>query len=230
MVADVTKERLVILGCGGHARVLLAALALLGRYPVGCLSPRPPEAGWPDTIELLGGDDRLATLDPCRVTLVNGRGSIGSTEGRRRLFQSGKAEGFNFADVVHPAAHVAAGVELGEGVQIMAGAILQNGTRLGADVIVNTGAVIDHDCTVSAHCHIATGARLSGGVVLGEGVHVGTGAAIIQGIVVGKGAVVGAGAVVVHDVAANVTVAGVPARLIARRNNGDSVSQGCHET
>jgi serine acetyltransferase len=61
-------------------------------------------------------------------------------------------------------------------------------------------------------------------------VHVGTGAAIIQGIVVGKGAVVGAGAVVVHDVAANVTVAGVPARLIARRNNGDSVSQGCHET
>jgi serine acetyltransferase len=57
---------------------------------------------------------------------------------------------------------------------------------------------------------------LSGCVHLEQGVHVGTGATLIQGIRVGAASTVGAGAVVLHDVAAGITVAGVPAKELLR--------------
>jgi UDP-2-acetamido-3-amino-2,3-dideoxy-glucuronate N-acetyltransferase len=47
-----------------------------------------------------------------------------------------------------------------------------------------------------------------------RGASIGSGAAILCGITIGERALVGAGAVVTKDVAADATVAGVPARLL----------------
>src|SRR5438034_5163351 len=52
--------------------------------------------------------------------------------------------------------------------------------------------------------------------VVERGAAVGSGAVIMGGVRIGAGALVGAGAVVTRDVAAGETVAGVPARAIAR--------------
>lgn len=204
--------QVIMLGAGGHARVLIAALKLHGIEVAGCLAPRPPEANWPTDTPYLGGDDKLAALAPANVQLVNGLGSVGSTAKRQQLYDGLTARGFSFLAVVHPTAIVADGVILGDGVQVMAGAILQAGAVIGANVLVNTGAIVDHDCRIGAHCHIATGACLSGGVELGTSVHVGTGASIIQGIHIGDRTLIGAGAVVVRDIAGGVTVVGNPAR------------------
>lgn len=209
---------LIMLGCGGHARVLVAALELQGIAPTGCLSPTAPDARWPSSIPYLGGDDELAKLDPADVALINGLGSIGSTAKRQQIYEALAAREFSFAPVIHPSALVAKGAILGDGVQVMAGAIVQSGADIGPNVLLNTGAIIDHDCLLQAHCHVATGARLSGDVRLGTGVHVGTGAAIIQGISIGEHALIGAGAVVVHDIPARVTVVGNPARQLEKRS------------
>lgn len=208
------SNELIIQGCGGHARVLLAALAIAGKRPVGCLSPKAPGSCWPAEVKHMGGDEVLRDLDPRLIRLVNGIGSTGTTQARRAAFERGQNAGFHYAGVVHPTAHVAAGVELGEGAQVMAGAVLQTGVRLNANVIVNSGAVVDHDCTLGAHCHVATGARLSGAVTLEDGVHIGTGAVVIQGIRIGASTVVGAGTVVVRDIAPGLKVVGNPARAL----------------
>lgn len=202
----------IMLGSGGHARVLIAALTLHGIELSGCLSPVAPDATWPADIPYLGGDEKLATLDPAKVQLVNGLGSVGSTAKRQHIYESLTARDFQFIAVVHPSALVAEGAVLGDGVQVMAGAIIQTGAVIGANVLINSGAIVDHDCRIGAHCHIATGACLSGGVQLGTSVHVGTGASIIQGIDVGDRTLIGAGAVVVRDIAGAVTVVGNPAR------------------
>ena len=204
----------IIVGGGDHAKVLVSTLLLLQRRVLGFVDPKPllPLLG----IANLGDDDGVFTHPPDRVRLVNGIGSIESTVLRQAVYEKFREKQYIFDTVIHPSAIVAPEVHIEDGVQIMAGAVVQPGSRLGANVIINTGARVDHDCVIDAHSHVAPGVTLSGHVYIGKGAHVGTGASIIQGIKVNAGGIVGAGAVVVDDVPAGVTVVGVPARTMAR--------------
>jgi sugar O-acyltransferase (sialic acid O-acetyltransferase NeuD family) len=210
---------IIILGAGGHARVLADAL-------------RPADVlGFTDSdvlksgmkllnISVLGSDDIVLSYAPAEIQLVNGLGSIGGTaEGisrRAKLFQDFKQRGYRFRSVVHSSATVAEEVALGEGVQIMAGTVLQTGCRIGANTIVNTRASVDHDCRIGSHVHIAPGVTLSGDVEIGDHTHIGAGATIIQGVHVGANCHVAAGAVVVNDVPAGALMMGVPAKEVRK--------------
>jgi UDP-perosamine 4-acetyltransferase len=110
-------------------------------------------------------------------------------------------------------------VDLEEGAQILAGAVVQASARIGQDAIVNSGALVDHDCQIGTGAHLAPGSTLSGGVIVGKFTHVGCGATIIQGIRVGEGCLVAAGAVVVRDVPDHSLAMGVPARFSQLRSS-----------
>ncbi|MFB8147832.1 NeuD/PglB/VioB family sugar acetyltransferase [Microbacterium sp. NPDC056003] len=201
----------ILLGAGGHARSVRAALEARGITLAGYLAPAPSTAlpGLPH----LGTDERLSELDAAAVRLVNGVGTTNSVDARRALHEAVVRRGFAVAQVVHPQALVDPGARLAEGVQVLAGAIVNVGADLGEGALVNSGAIVEHDAQVGAHAHIAPGAVLAGGVHIGESALIGLGARIIQGVTVGPGAVVGAGAVVVRDIPAGATVVGVPARV-----------------
>lgn len=214
------KPAVVIIGGGGHARVLFDALRLTGVEVIGCVAKESP-ALLPDGLKFLGGDDVLAGLDRKRILLANGVGSIARPILKSEIFLRFSASGYRFVTVVHPSAVVASDVMAAEGVQIMAGVIVQPGCRLGEGVLLNTGAVVDHDCEIGRHTHIAPGAVLSGGVKIGESCHLGTGARVIQGISIGNCSVIGAGSVVLRDVGSDACVSGVPARPMERREVSD---------
>jgi UDP-perosamine 4-acetyltransferase len=205
----------IVIGGGGHAKVLVSTLLLQHRRVLGFVDLKPslpPLLG----IAHLGDDDAFFLHPPDQVRLVNGVGSIDSTALRRAIYEKFRERQYIFDTVIHPSAIIAPEVHIEDGVQVMAGAVVQPGSRLGANVIINTGARVDHDCLIEAHAHIAPGAILSGHVHIGKGAHVGTGASIIQGIHVGSAGIVGAGAVVLVDVPDGVTVVGVPAQSVAR--------------
>jgi sugar O-acyltransferase (sialic acid O-acetyltransferase NeuD family) len=212
--------RCVILGGGGHARVLIDCLR--SRRQAENLAILDADSSrWGTSIlnvPVLGGDDLLETMasQGCENFVV-GTGSTASTHVRRVLFERGKAAGLQPLTVLHASAIVAMDVEVGAGSQVLAGAIINTGARVGLNVIVNTGAIVEHDCRIGDHVHIATGARLAGGVTVEPGAHIGAGSVIRQNQRIGEGAIVGAGAVVVADIAAGAVVAGVPARPIQRR-------------
>lgn len=207
----------VILGAGGHARVLTACLRELDVQILGCTGVEEvadPLATLPTGVAYLGDNQAVLAMPADSVHLINGLGSVGSTMLRTRVHASFKDRGYRFGSVIHPAALIASDVELGEGIQIMAGAVLQSGCRLDENVLINTRAVIDHDCRLCIGVHVAPGATLSGGVIVGAGAHIGTGASIKQGVNIGAGSIVGVGAAVISDIQEGVTVAGVPARIM----------------
>ena len=204
---------LIILGGGGHAKVLISTLLLQHREILGYIDPvegRGAVLG----LSRLGDDNAVLKYDPKELRLVNGVGSISSPVLRKKLYEHFRDKGYCFESVVHPSSIVSSDVRLDDGAQIMAGAVVQPGSSMGANSIVNTGALIDHDCDIGAHVHIAPGAVLSGNVRIANEVHVGTGAVLIQGLVIGAKSIIGAGAVVVDDVPAGVTVVGIPGRII----------------
>ncbi|ABQ28230.1 acetyltransferase [Geotalea uraniireducens] len=203
----------VILGAGGHARVLLEALRSASRQVAGIVDADPARIG--ETVMgvlVIGTDEKVFDFRTNEIELVNGIGSVASTAKRVELFAAFKAHGYRFATVVHPSAVIASDAELAEGAQIMAGAVIQAGASIGMNSIVNTRAAVDHDCRIGAGVHIAPGVTLSGDVRVDDDVHIGTGATVIQGVHISGKSVVGAGSVVLRDVPGGVTVYGVPAR------------------
>lgn len=198
MPADV-----IVLGAGGHAKVLIDGLRRAGHAVAGVCAPElaPGDAG-PLGVPAIGGEAELARLDRSQHLLANGLGSVGKTDLRREVFERWNAAGWRFATLVHPSATVGEACQLAEGVQIMAGAVLQCAVQVGKNTIINTSASIDHDCRIGEHVHIAPGVVLSGNVTVGSRSHLGTGAVVIQGVSIGEDALVGAGAVVTRAIAA----------------------------
>lgn len=212
--AHVVAMPLILLGAGGHARVLLALARAAGRRLVGVCDPQLAArrvATWHD-LPVLGGDEALADRDAAMFGLINGIGQLPGHDTRRRVYEACRAQGFAFPPLVHPGAWVADDVRLDDGVQVMAGTVIQPACSLGANTIVNTRASVDHDCVIGTHVHIAPGATVCGGVRVGDRASLGAGATVIQGLVVGSDAVIGAGATCVRDVAAGAVFIGVPAR------------------
>lgn len=208
------RVSVVILGGGGHARVLADALALdEGVAVAGVLDADPARRGsHVGPYEVVGDDSCVPALMERGVThFVNGVGSVADAARRRRVFERATASGLLPLSVVHPTAFVAASARLAGGCVVLTRAVVGSGAIVSENVIVNTGAIVEHDCRIGPHAHIATGAMLGGDVTVGEESHVGIGATIRQGIHVGRRAVVGAGAVVVKDVPDNTVVVGVPA-------------------
>lgn len=210
------EKPVIVIGSGGHAKVLLDALLLSGREIIGMTEFDKDKWGssvW--DVPVLGGDDIILSYGVNEIELVNGIGSIGSTEKRKNVFEYFVCKGYKFAKVIHPSAIISPRAFLADGVQVLAGGIVNPGVRIGADSIVNTRASLDHDVQVGTHVHIAPGVTISGGVIIGTGTHIGTGANVIQGISIGRNNVIGAGALVTRNIADdNVKAYGVPAKEV----------------
>ncbi|RUO49512.1 acetyltransferase [Pseudidiomarina donghaiensis] len=193
----------LVLGAGGHARVLIEVLLAQGREIVGLVAPQVSDAPEFDGLPHFKADDDVLNFAPDAIELVNAVGSLPQASAlRERLFTRFSGLGYAFTTVIAPSAVVSQFAQLEQGVQILPGAIV-NGCAIGANTIINSGAIVEHDVQVGAQCHVAPGAVICGDVTLAERVHVGAGATIIQGLHIGTEAVIGAGSVVTRAVPAN---------------------------
>ncbi len=207
----------IVLGAGGHAKVVVDTLTAMCMEIAGMVDPNPETHGRDVLgIPVLGGDEEMETRPAAAFALANGVGSTGDAGPRRAVFDRFREQGYAFPPVIHPTAVIAAGVEIRPGTQIMAGAIIQPDCRIGENVIINTGAQVDHDGKIGDHVHVAPGAVLGGAVTVGPETHIGTGACVIQNVCIGADVLVAVGAAIVTDVPDGTRIAGVPAREIAK--------------
>jgi len=206
-----SAEPVVVIGAGGHGKVVVSTLLAAG-ISVPCLLD-DDRGKWGS--EILGVPVRGPVADAAQYGDFWILG-IGGNKERKRIAE---ALNLDWATVIHPHAWVHPSVGLGAGSVVFAGAMIQPDTVIGRHAIVNTGALIDHDCEISDYAHVAPGVKLSGGVRLGEGVFLGIGSCAIPGVQVGEWTTVGAGAAVVSDLPSEVIAVGVPARELERKGN-----------
>ena len=202
----VPARPLVIVGCGGHGRVIADIARARGEAVEGFLDDNPAAA--PAGLKVSGPiRDEIARLAATHRFVV----AIGHTATRRTLSEFVVASGGELATLVHPAAVIAPDVMIGAGTVVMAGVVVNTGARIGLFAVLNTGCVVDHDNVVEDNVHVSPGCSFAGNVTCRADSFIGTGASIIPKITIGEGAYVAAGATVIRDVPPRVLVAGCPA-------------------
>lgn len=206
--------KIVVIGGGGHAKVVICVLKKLGYVIVGYTDNH--DRGTILGIPHLGSDSDLAALIENRqcVAAIVGIGKVDTSDARLLLQRRFADLGFAFPAICSPHAVVNEEVTLGAGAVVLDGAIVNSGTTLGEACIVNTGSTIDHDCVIGANVHLAPGVTLSGGIRVGDNCTIGTGTRIIQSLTISEGCLIGAGSTVVEDISEAGTYVGSPARKI----------------
>lgn len=200
---------LLIVGAGGHGRVLADAALTMGNWGSICFVDDRP--GTRDTLgfPVVGTCEDLERLAKSYSQAAVG---IGDARVRLELIERCRLAGFNLPAVVHRTAAVSRYASLGQAVAVFAQAAVNPRAVLADGCIVNTGATVDHDCDLACGVHICPGAHLAGDVRIGPRAWIGIGSSVKQGTTIGADAVIGAGAAVVSNIDPGLVVTGVPAR------------------
>jgi sugar O-acyltransferase (sialic acid O-acetyltransferase NeuD family) len=205
----------VIWGCSGHAKVLVSLIKEQGGRVAAFFDNREMPSVSPG-VPVYHGESGFAEWlkETQNSTSIYGLVAIGGHGGSDRIkIQSlFRVAGLRLDSIVHPHASVCSTVTLGEGVQVLAQAVVAAESRLGEACIVNHKASIDHECVLGNGVHVAPGATICGCVTIGDDVLIGAGAVILPRLRIGHGSIIGAGSVVVKNVAAESVVVGNPGK------------------
>lgn len=192
-----------LIGAGGHSKVIADILLENNEKDITFFDINK-------MINELSGFEVISELPDIKPT-----DSIIVCIGNNHIRKNNVAEFIGpFTKAIHPKAHIARHIEVGEGTVVMAGAVINPYVKIGNHCIINTNATIEHDCILEDFTHISPNATLSGGVKIGEGTHVGAGAVVTPGISIGKWVIIGAGSVIIEDIPDFSTVVGNPGRVI----------------
>lgn len=217
------RTPVILFGASGHAKVIVDIFRKNDTYHlIGIIDATLPKASNFCELPILGNDDDLmdiTTAHPDAQYFI----AVGDNWVRHRIYEklSASFPSISFANAIHPSSNIAENVEFGQGIAVMAGAVINSSSRVGDFAIVNTNASVDHDGAVGKYASIAPGVTLGGKVTVGDFAAVSIGATVKHNITIGEHALIGAGSVVVRDVAELSVSYGVPCRHIRFRKMGD---------
>ena len=207
-------KKLHIIGAGGFGRELYAWAS---QHP-DCGRAWQLNGFLDDNLEALKSFGSFAPVFPLaghrpgadQIYLVG----LGMPALKEKLITPLISDGAEFLTFIHPSAIIGARVTLGRGVVICPGAILSVDIDVGEFAMVNLNSTIGHDARVGPWTSLSAQCDITGHVRVADRVFLGSRASIIPGKSVGSRSTVGAGAVVMTDVPADVTVVGIPARIL----------------
>jgi sugar O-acyltransferase (sialic acid O-acetyltransferase NeuD family) len=201
----------VVIGAGGHAKVVISALQAAGIAIDAVYDDDPQKWGQKILgVEVRGPVDELNGSS-------NRRGIIGIGNNRIREKLSRELP-LVWVSVIHPFSFVHPTVQIGEGTVVMAGAVVQPDSVIGQHGIINTSSSVDHDCAIGNFSSVGPGTNLAGGVRIGDRCMLGTGCVVLPGVLLENDVIVGAGTTVIRDLPANCTVVGAAPRMICVDN------------
>ena len=208
------QKKVIIIGAGGHARVIADIIKKSNDEIIGFLDDNVEIQGRTifDGKKVLGDTSEKSVKKYSDCYFIIG---IGSNRIRRII--SEKYPNIKWYTAIHPSSIIGSDVSIKEGTVIMAGTVINTGTVVGKHCIVNTSSSLDHDNILEDYVHISPGSHLAGTVKISEGTWIGAGVTVINNITIGKNNVIGAGATVVRNVEEeNSTFVGIPVKKLIK--------------
>ncbi|KQL36903.1 acetyltransferase [Psychrobacillus sp. FJAT-21963] len=205
-------EKIILIGDGGHAKVIEDCIRSQGGSVIAMLDDRYKVKFY--EAHIVKGP--VALIEELLTDEVKVVISIGSNPIRKSIVERLGISNEKYAVIIHSSAILSGSVKVGHGTVVMPGVVVNADASIGFHTIINSNSVIEHDCVVEDFTHISPGAILTGNVKVGQGSHVGAGTTIIPSIVIGSWTTVGAGSSVISNIESNVTAVGVPAKVIKR--------------
>ncbi len=177
------KEKIVLIGGGGHCHSVIDVIELENRYEIiGIIDTKENIGKKVLGYEIIGCDDDLETIFlSCKNALIT-VGQIKTSDLRIKLFEKLKNIGFNFPVIISPIAYVSKHAIIDEGTVIMHHALVNANVKIGKNCIINSKALIEHDCIICDNCHISTSSVINGGVTVKANTFFGSNATSKQAI------------------------------------------------
>jgi sugar O-acyltransferase (sialic acid O-acetyltransferase NeuD family) len=222
-LAPAAPVRVVVIGCAGHARVVLEILESDKNFQVvGLLDTFKPITTSVQGYQVIGSDDDLPALfaaNICDGVFV----AVGDNWVRSQIVKRIKelVPHAQFVTAIHRSAQISPNVSIGSGTVIMAGVVVNTGCKIGEFCILNTSSSLDHDSTMKDFSSLAPRAVTGGTVEIGAFTAIAIGAVVSHAIKIGEHTVIGASATVLKEIPDLVVAYGTPARIIRKRSPGD---------
>lgn len=203
------KNKLMILGAGGHAKVCLEIAERMGLW---------------DDIELL--DDNPNTLKVQKRKVVGTMAdikdytkshqffvAIGNNKTRMTIFKKLIDMNCYLVSLIDPSSVISKFSIISQGTVIMPKVVINAGSVIGENCIINTSTVIEHDCEIKNHVHLSPNTTICGSVLIEEQTWIGAGCTVINNIKICQDVIVGAGSLVIKNVDQSGTYVGSPAKI-----------------
>lgn len=216
------RGRLVIIGAGGHGKVVADAALKTRNYTDIIFLDDNNEMVECNGFPIMGKCSEVDKYMKDSTIFV----AVGGTEIRQKIQEQLQMMRASIATVVHPEAVIGRNVTIGDGTAVMAGVVINSGSIIGKGCIINTCSSVDHDCQIAEYVHVAVGAHLAGNVEIGARTWIGAGVTVSNHIHICHDCMVGAGAVVIRDIKESGTYVGVPAGRQCMKNSAKLMGGG----
>lgn len=203
------KNKLMIIGAGGHSKVALEIAMLMDKWDE-ILFLDDFKAGDVLGYNIVGKLSDINQYTESHDFFV----AIGNNEARGKIYNEISDKELSIATLVHPKAVISKFSDVGEGSIIMAGSIINPNVNIGKGCIINTNSSVDHDCVIGDYVHISPGVSIGGTTTIGKSTWIGIGSSVINNINIASNVTIGAGSCVISDIYYRGVYIGIPAKSL----------------
>ena len=217
------KDKIIIIGTSGHAKVVIDVVEKEGKYEIlGLIDPIRKAGEETLGYKILGDNSTIPELlkknPDCKFFVAIGDNFIRGKVVQEILALFPEAA---FITTIHPSAQIGKDVRIGNGVVIMAGAVINSSSTIGDFTIMYTKSSLDHDNILGKYASLAPNATTGGNVTIGDFSAIGISASIKHGVTMGSYCVLGGGSILLKNCEHNTLLYGVPAKKIRTRETGE---------